>query len=86
MYCFGYVFIFETDAHSIETQFGNMTLQQHDDIPQHASLRQPSIHNSDQYLQDFRIDQKNGGTVVAPNILGSKIAGDVTVNIHVVSV
>uniref|UniRef100_A0A8C1RCK6 Uncharacterized protein n=1 Tax=Cyprinus carpio TaxID=7962 RepID=A0A8C1RCK6_CYPCA len=55
----------------------------HDDIPQHASLRQPSIQNSDQYLQDFRIDQKNGGTVVAPNILGSTIAGDVTVNVNV---
>ncbi|KAI2650557.1 Protein NLRC3 [Labeo rohita] len=36
----------------------------------------------DQYLQDFRIDQKNGGTVVAPNILGSKIAGDLKVHVH----
>uniref|UniRef100_A0A8C2K0C1 Uncharacterized protein n=1 Tax=Cyprinus carpio TaxID=7962 RepID=A0A8C2K0C1_CYPCA len=62
-----------------------MTLQQHKDILQHnninssTSLRQPSIQNSDQYLQDFRIDQKNGGTVVAPNIVGSIIAGDVYV-------
>uniref|UniRef100_A0A8C1X6W2 Uncharacterized protein n=1 Tax=Cyprinus carpio TaxID=7962 RepID=A0A8C1X6W2_CYPCA len=73
------------NGNSIEAQFGNMTLQQHKDILQHnninssTSLRQPSIQNSDKYLQDFRIDQKNGGTVVAPNIVGSIIAGDVYV-------
>ncbi|XP_016114353.1 uncharacterized protein [Sinocyclocheilus grahami] len=71
------------NGNSIETQFGNMTLQQHNDIPQHNNInsstspRQPSIQNSNQYLQDFRIDQKNGGTVLAPNLLGSIIAGDV---------
>ncbi|XP_050950097.1 NACHT, LRR and PYD domains-containing protein 3 isoform X2 [Labeo rohita] len=50
-----------------------MTLQQHNDIPQHIN----------KYHEDLRIDQKNGGTIVAPNILGAKIAGDVTVNVHV---
>ncbi|KAL1251627.1 hypothetical protein QQF64_019423 [Cirrhinus molitorella] len=64
------------NSNSIETQFGNMTFK-HNDIPQ------PSIQNSDQYHENFKIDQKNGGTVVAPNILGAKIAGDVTVNVHV---
>ncbi|XP_052445155.1 NACHT, LRR and PYD domains-containing protein 3 [Carassius gibelio] len=58
-------------------------MAQQDDIPQHASLRQPSIQDSEQYLQDFRINLRNGGTVVAPNILGSTIAGDVTVNVNV---
>ncbi|XP_073700603.1 protein NLRC3-like [Garra rufa] len=42
-----------------------------------------TLHKEDQYHENFRIDQKNGGTVVAPNILGAKIAGDVTVNVHV---
>ncbi|XP_051763197.1 NACHT, LRR and PYD domains-containing protein 12-like isoform X2 [Ctenopharyngodon idella] len=39
------------------------------------------IQNSD--LHNFRIDQRNGGTILAPNILGSKIAGPVTMNIQV---
>ncbi|XP_016326146.1 NACHT, LRR and PYD domains-containing protein 3-like isoform X2 [Sinocyclocheilus anshuiensis] len=79
------------NGNSVQTQFGNVALQRHDNIPQHnnnnssTSLRRPSIQNPDQYLQDFKIDQKNGGTLVAPNILGSKIAGDVTVNLHGVS-
>uniref|UniRef100_A0A9J8BSY7 NACHT, LRR and PYD domains-containing protein 3-like n=2 Tax=Cyprinus carpio carpio TaxID=630221 RepID=A0A9J8BSY7_CYPCA len=79
------------NGNSVQTQFGNVALQRHDNIPQHnnnnrsTSLRRSSIKNSDQYLQDFGINLKNGGTVVAPNILGSTIAGDVTVNQNVIS-
>ncbi|KAK2906740.1 hypothetical protein Q8A67_005725 [Cirrhinus molitorella] len=73
------------NSNSAQTQFEDVALQQHNNIPQHnnnssTSFRRPSIQNSDQYLQDLRIEQKNGGTVLAPNILGATITGGVTIN------
>ncbi|KAL1251626.1 hypothetical protein QQF64_019422 [Cirrhinus molitorella] len=73
------------NSNSAQTQFEDVALQQHNNIPQHnnnssTSFRRPSIQNSDRYLQDFRIEQKNGGTVLAPNILGATITGGVTIN------
>ncbi|XP_067287106.1 NACHT, LRR and PYD domains-containing protein 3-like isoform X2 [Pseudorasbora parva] len=70
---------------SVQTHSGKMTFQQQNNLLQQqhnnnnsALLPQPSNQNINQH-----IDQKNGGSIFAPNMVGNSIAGDVTMNVHV---
>lgn len=88
-----YVFIFETGGDSIQTHSGHMTVQKHNNLSQHnnnnsnnnnsESLRQLSIQTPNQY--NFTIDQKDGCTALAPNMVGNHVNGDVNMSLNVVS-
>ncbi|XP_048028848.1 NACHT, LRR and PYD domains-containing protein 3-like isoform X2 [Megalobrama amblycephala] len=71
---------------SVRTHSGNKKFKQHNNLPQQQHnnnstlLRQPSIQNPNQH--NITIDQKDGGSILAPNMVGNTINGDVTMNLH----
>ncbi|XP_077081288.1 protein NLRC3-like isoform X2 [Siphateles boraxobius] len=75
----------------VQTHSGNMTFQQHNNLPQRqhnnnnnsTSLGQPSIQNPSQC--NLTIDQENGGSIFAPSIVGNNISGNVNMNVSLVS-
>ncbi|XP_048029497.1 NACHT, LRR and PYD domains-containing protein 3-like [Megalobrama amblycephala] len=71
---------------SVQTHSGNnLPQQQHNNNNNNNNnstlLGQPLIQNPNQY--NFTIDQKGGGSILAPNMVGNTINGDVTMNLHV---
>lgn len=76
--------IFETDGGSVQTHSENMKFQQHNNHPQQqhnnnnsnnsTSLWQPSIQNPNQHNLTITIDQKDGGSIFAPIVVGNQMA------------
>ncbi|XP_073681968.1 protein NLRC3-like [Garra rufa] len=78
------------NADSVQTHSGNMTFQQHNNLPQVDNSNNNSnslspgqlIHNPNiQY--NSTIDLKDGCTAFAPNLVQTNITGDVNMNLHV---
>ncbi len=84
-----YVFIFVTGGDNIQTDSGHMTAQKHNNISPNnnnnnsESLGQLSNQTPNQC--NFTIDQKDGCTALAPNMLENIINGDVNMSLNVVS-
>ncbi|XP_051529270.1 NACHT, LRR and PYD domains-containing protein 12-like isoform X2 [Myxocyprinus asiaticus] len=72
-------------GNNIQTHFGNVS-QQNNNFALHntnnnaVSPGQPSFLNPSHF--NVNIDQKDGGAILAPNILGTNITGDVHMNLH----
>ncbi|XP_042622860.1 NACHT, LRR and PYD domains-containing protein 12-like isoform X2 [Cyprinus carpio] len=79
------------NGNSIQTQSENMRFQQNNNLPQDNNNNNNNnnclspgqlIHNPNIKF-DFTVDQRDGSTAFAPNLLGTNIHGDVTMNLHV---
>ncbi|XP_067243127.1 protein NLRC3-like [Chanodichthys erythropterus] len=66
---------------SVQTHSGNNLSQQQHNNNNSTLLGKPLIQNPNQH--NFTIDQKGGGSILAPNMVGNTINGDVTMNLHV---
>lgn len=81
---------FLTDGDSMQMHFENTTFQQHN-LPHNNNNNHSLISPGQQIYNpnmkyNFTIEQKDGSTAFAPNIVGTNITGDVNMNLHVVSV